>query len=364
MARVLATLLLGAWLIGCDSQVGSSSAAVVYGPDDRLEVHEVPEGVHRRAAESAVLMQTDADFLDRSDPANVRVTYEGILGETEELCADVRFFDQPDPGYCSGILIDDRHVMTAGHCVETADDCSAQYPWVFGYYYEGAGDLRTLTADDVYECVDRVIYRNDLVGDYAIIELGRPVVGHDPAILRTGTDPAPDGTALTLIGHPNGIPMKIAGDASVLDFDGRELFTDLDSFFGNSGSGVWDDAGLVIGITVAGSFPSDYQRRPGGRGCNELVELTSGDEYEYVQPVHVPLGLFCGTGVSSVACDGVTPIDGGPPGADAGARDGGAPTRSDRDDDGCSCAAHGTRTSAGLVALVLFGLRRRRLSER
>lgn len=330
--------------------VGSSSAPAIYGPDDRLEVYEVADGVHRAAAESAVVMQTDADFLDGADPANVRITYEGTLGDTEGLCDDVRYFAQPDPGYCSGTLIDERHVMTAGHCVATADDCSPQYPWVFGYLYEGEGRPRTLTADDVYECVDRVVFRNDLEGDYAIIELDRPVVGHAPAALRPGIDPAPDGTALTLIGHPNGIPMKIAGGATVQDFDGRELYTDLDAFFGNSGSGVWDDGGEVVGILVAGS-PADYRRRPGA-GCLELVELMTGDDYEFVQPVHVPIGLFCGTGVSSPVCAGVTPIDGGPP------VDAGADMR--RESEGCGCATTEPRSSAlALLALALFALRRR-----
>ncbi len=381
MTRVVVALIVGSVFVAmaCE-RVGSSSAPVIYGPDDRLEVHEVPAGVHRDAAGSSVVMQTDADFLDRSDPSNIRFTYDGTLGGTEELCADVRFFDQPDPGYCSGTLIDDRHVMTAGHCVETADDCSARYPWVFGYYYESAGVLRTITENDVYECVDRVVFRNDLEGDYAIIELDRPVVGHEPAILRSGTAPAPNGTALTLIGHPNGIPMKVAGDATVLDYDGQELFTDLDAFFGNSGSGVWDDAGVVVGILVAGS-PADYRRRPGGGGCFELVELTTGDDYEYVQPVHVPVGLFCDGSVSSPVCgDDPPPADGGMPGSDAGAPagDGGTistdagsvttdmgtdPGDGMGDDDGCSCATEGSRSSAGLVALVLFGLvRRRRLS--
>lgn len=357
MARVA---LVGLTALGGCESIGDSSAAVIYGVDDRMEVFDVPAGVHRDAAESAVLMQTDADFLDRSDPADVRITYEGILGETEELCADVRFYDQPDPGYCSGTLIDDRHVMTAGHCVETADDCGPRYPWVFGYRYESPGVFGAITASDVYECVNRVVFRNDLEGDYAIIELDRPVAGHDPAVFRTGSDPAPNGTALTLIGHPNGIPMKIAGGASVLGFDGLELHTDLDAFFGNSGSGVWDDAGRVVGILVAGS-PADYRRRPGGMGCLELVELTTGDDFEFVQPVHVPLGLFCGTpGVSSVACGDVIPTDGGPPrdlggpGGDGGGRGGG----------GCGCSTTPRPApSALLVALVLFGLRRR-VSER
>jgi len=340
--------LTGLGAAGCEA-VGSSSAAVIYGNDDRTEIHAVPDGVHRTAAETAVVMQTDADFLDRSNPDAIRISYEGILGETEGLCADVAFFDQPDPGYCSGTLIDERHVMTAGHCVETADDCSPQFPWVFGYYYESEGVFAPITADDVYECVDRVVHRNDLDGDYAIIELDRPVVGRAPATLRIDPEPAPNGTALTLIGHPNGIPMKVAGDASVLDFDGIELYTDLDAFFGNSGSGVWDDAGQVVGILVAGS-PADYRPRRGStEECYELVELTTGDDFEYVQPAYLPLALFCDTGVDSPACADVVPL--------ADLPDGGVPRDRSRDEGGCSVGGNGAPSA--LFVLLALGLRRR-----
>ncbi len=375
MNRALVVTLVGLGALGCSEPVGGSSAPVIYGNDDRTEIYAVPDGVHRTAAETAVAMQTDADSLDRSNPDDIRITYAGILGETEGLCADVAYYDQPDPGYCSGTLIDDRHILTAGHCVETADDCSPQWPWVFGYYYESEGTFRTITADDVYECVDRVVFRNDLEGDYAVIELDRPVVGHTPATLRGGSDAAPNGTPLTLIGHPNGIPMKVAGDATVLDYDGQELFTDLDAFFGNSGSGVWNDAGLVVGILVAGS-PADYQRRPGGMGCFELVQLSTGDDFEYVQPVHVPWSLFCATGVESTACeDAPEPVDMGPPPASDGGTprsdDGGALPGADAGtggmDDagaagggGCGCrTAAGSSPSVALLVLVLFGLRRR-----
>lgn len=74
-----------------------------------------------------------------------------------------------------------------------------------------------------------------------------------------------------MIGHPSGLPVKYAGDATVtrVDDPGRAALryvTDLDAFGGNSGSGVFTSGtttsdtcypgGVMIGILVKGA--ADY----------------------------------------------------------------------------------------------------------
>ena len=68
-------------------------------------------------------------------------------------------------------------------------DCSGTY-WVFNYY-ESEGQLAQVTEDDVYRCANVLVDSGGGGGgwggggggggsDYAIVQLDRSVVGHEP----------------------------------------------------------------------------------------------------------------------------------------------------------------------------------------
>jgi hypothetical protein len=240
--------------------VGASRAPVVYGADDRVEPYEHPDARMRALAENVIAMQVDAAALDERDPRAVRVVAASTLGAARELCEGERFAEQPEPGQCSGTLIGPRLLLTAGHCMSSPGDCSPSRPWVFGYRYVAPGVLAGLTADDVYRCVRVVALRETATLDFAVIELDRPVVGRLPAPIATpdadGGAPVRVGDPVTLIGHPNGIPMKIAGGGVVLWVNATSARATVDAFEGNSGSGVFDANARLVALLDSGA--DDY----------------------------------------------------------------------------------------------------------
>ena len=345
----------------CSSRDGASLAEpVVYDADDRVEVFEASEP-YRSVAESAIAMLMDAADLDATDPSNVVVTYATTLGEAEQLCAGERFADQIEPGSCSGTLIDDRHILTAGHCTDGV--CDPTSAWVLGFRYVADGVLATLTSDDVYTCARVVAYRDDAEADYAVVELDRPVVGHTPAVVARHTSPLAVGTSVTLIGHPEGIPEKVAPNGTVVDTGPVQLTATVDAFAGNSGSGVFDTQGRVVAILDAGN--DDYVPN-GGCFVVNVLDASAGDG-ETLTYADVAIDALCAGGASTPLCgspgeDAATTSDAGTATGDAGragddaaagSDDGGAATP--RPSGSCGCHATAPAPS-GLAIVVLLGL--------
>jgi V8-like Glu-specific endopeptidase len=245
---------------------------VVYGADDRVEAYASPDERWRRIGENSVVALIDARYVDTHDPENVRIV-SGTLAD-EGLCADQRFLDQPTAASCSGTLIDDDLVLTAGHCAQALSDCR-DWSFVFHYHLAGAGELSKITSEDVFTC--RAVVAQRLDGgretlDYSIVQLDRPATPrHQPAAMRAALMPLPEGSPVTLIGFPSGLPAKVDSGGVVLSNRGTILdyFTaTTDSFSGNSGSGVFDGAGNLVGILVRGE--DDYTMREGCLVVNVL----------------------------------------------------------------------------------------------
>lgn len=269
MSRGALYLVLG--LLG-SSASASFSIMTIYGVDDRREVADAPPGMRELGRSVAgkvprtALRKAGADWLLESKR----------LGQ--KYCPDIRFAEQYTGPQCTGFLSAAGTLATAGHCIKDAGDCS-DFVWVFDYRLKGTGDagyLR-LSGDNVYSC-RRVVKRETLPFDgvdYAVLELDRPAAGRPPLELDM-TGPVLPGQALFVIGHPSGLPMKVAEGGQALETGAYSFTSDLDVFHGNSGSPVFDArTRKVIGIVSSG--PGDY-RRDGDRECKVPIVCGPSDK--------------------------------------------------------------------------------------
>ncbi len=282
---ILSAVVMGiTFASATSSHAGQSHPLVIYGADNRLEIHQEPDVSKRELARSVIAVLPSA-ALQSKDPGNALVTGEKF-GQMFNLCPKERFVDQLAPAYCTGFLVADNIMVTAGHCVQEADFCK-DARFIFDFSIDNAArDPNAIKSMDVYSC-RRVVYDQiDAQGaDFALVELDRPVVGRTP--LRLANQAPKVGDSVFVIGHPAGLPAKIAGDAQVRKNTAGFFTANLDTYGGNSGSPVFiEGTNEVAGVLVRGD--QDFMRHRRGT-CNVSVrcrnELCRGEDVTNVEIV-------------------------------------------------------------------------------
>lgn len=231
---------------------GPLSAKVIYGDDNRRDLYEEKD-------QSLLALSGSTVALIKSAQIGAEVggqhTIQGEnYGQSYSLCSTERFVEQDTAAFCSGFLISDDMIATAGHCVRSALDCS-ETSFVFDYAYKSQGVAPTsAAAENVYRCKSVVHTEVASAGaDFAVIKLDRPVVNRVPVLMRNSGTPQV-GDDLTVIGHPAGLPTKIADGAKVRSTSTKDYFmANLDTYGGNSGSAVFNSVTHEVeGILVRG----------------------------------------------------------------------------------------------------------------
>jgi V8-like Glu-specific endopeptidase len=271
--------------------IAGAAGKSIYGDDDRLDYFEAPPQM-RQLADSVVSLWPSKQV--KAVDGGFSLATIGF-GAALKLCPGEKFAEQPIGAFCSGTLVGPDLIMTAGHCITDEKSC-ADARFVFGFNIDQAGGKArtTVPSKDVYTCksiVKRALDKQPsglfgtgiaIIGallnkqsgpDFALIQLDRKVEGRKPLPVNRGE--AAKGDRIFVIGHPVGLPVKVAGNASVRDTSFKSFFlTDLDTFGGNSGSAVFNaSTGKIEGILVRGA--QDFTDTPAG--CKVQTRVGQGD---------------------------------------------------------------------------------------
>ncbi len=273
-------------------KINEISPKVLYGLDSRVESRLYSSKKFRDKSQS-VAVRIERETLTPKNFFDILSSEETITSEPNtmkslvpNMCDSERFIDQKIQSPCTGFLIAKNTLLTAGHCMEGANACE-DFAWSFSF------DDRTQSFQrkDVFTCksiiASKMIYEDDKILDYAIIELNEDTSHIKPLSLRKLGRPI-IGTPLVAIGHPMGLPKKTIDGSKISilknenDLDTKTflkmrryiLKSDLDTYGGNSGSPVFNKlTGFVEGIVIQGhedyTFDEIHQ-------CEKSIKLKAG----------------------------------------------------------------------------------------
>ena len=245
---------------------GDQSAHAIYGPDNRQDWSEVKDYRLKRWARSTLALISSKDLELNGDSFTIKAEdYETSAG----LCPGTKFGKQLTPGFCSGFLVGDDLLLTAGHCIANLEECKETF-FVFDFAVTSKNENpKNLKLNKVFRCQDLISQNLTNELNYALIKLDRPTGRNYFSVRRQGQPRKME--KLTMIGHPAGLPSKISDGGEVLEVTDK-IIGSVDAFGGNSGSVVLNrQTGLVEGVLVAGE--PDFER---SGSC--LIEKICGPE--------------------------------------------------------------------------------------
>ena len=226
---------------------------VIYGDDNRQDLYQLQDQAVMKVASSTAAM------VLKSKLTKVDTIYKimsGKFGEEFRLCSNEPYYNQPSAAMCSAFLVAPDMVATAGHCVQSGDCGTVAF--VFNYSMMGERDNPLeVSEDDVYFC--KSVVKRELTSqqDYSLVQLDRPVRGHD--VLKLSQHDVSENQDLFVVGHPSGLPTKVAGGANVRSLKSGYFVANLDTYGGNSGSAVFNSQTLEVeGILVRGEQDFKY----------------------------------------------------------------------------------------------------------
>jgi V8-like Glu-specific endopeptidase len=218
------------------------------------------------------------------NPATVRFKWPEVQ-ELATLLPGHKLGTVAGLAWCSGTLIDDDHVLTAGHCFSPSHGGSGKHVTPYrkvgnDRIFAGPEEIaRALFVEFMYQkdaskcddpelaiCETRIPDRlsvaelverqHDDDTDYAVVRL-QP---RDDGLTAGSVYPpvplavAPESSQrVTIIQHPGGWEKKVeVGSGVTLVGTATWTYSDLDTYWGSSGAGILDDTGRLVGVHTDG----------------------------------------------------------------------------------------------------------------
>lgn len=181
------------------------------------------------------------------------------------VCRQERFSDQPRMrNDCSAVLIGPKHLLLPGNCITKHYCDNDLFYWMFNYQLDSSGPLSMdRKREYFYKCeklIKQVFDRNTAIS-YAVIELNKAVVGIKPVRISKELTIAPD-SELVAMGHPSGLPLKVAAGAFVADQNDEHFLVSSDIAGKSKGAAIFNAKTMELeGMLIDGR--ADFEMKDG-----------------------------------------------------------------------------------------------------
>ncbi len=223
-----------------------------WGKDSRVDFYEIEDEQVKKNAGCVAAICKEDNLIDTNKGFFILKVKN--YGKTFNLSDNEPFHHQPIAAgkLCTGVLVEEDMIATAGHCVNVMDGTDLHI--VFGFKMEDPSTpVIRVSEDNIYKgvkVVRKVLIREFNKPDWALVRLDRKVVGQ--TVAKLSKDISCDQPVYTM-GHPCGLPLKYAPGANIRDVSDACFGANLDIYQNNSGSPVFNsDTHEVIGIVARG----------------------------------------------------------------------------------------------------------------
>ena len=263
--RAMSTVFLGLVCAGC-SLAADSEPLTVYNNDDRVPLLNAGGDLARFAPTIAILAQKHR----APTPQNLQLNAPKF-GSVFGMCSDEAFFEEKTVGDCTGFLVTNNLLLTAGHCVKDASSCSKR-TIIFNFHVP---NQPAVESRDLYFCksVPARLPPND--GDLALIELDRDVeLNPGQPFLEAHDFNSKTTESAQILSHPFGVSLKVSALESSPVQDGAFFYAQADVSGGSSGAPAFDPTtGRLAGVLISGEGDLAWDR---SNQCNRHKVCENG----------------------------------------------------------------------------------------